>query len=1490
MRLACFLALFLFVTSAFAQRGKDGSKTVSGNEIVNEYTTLTADAPIGATSIFVNSNNLNANGRFASALAAGDLVLIIQMQGATINGMLHPVFGDVCSPNDISWGSINSLNNCGNWEYAEVSGTGGASIINLRCGLENAYTASGNVQIVRVPRYTDLTINGSGTITCEAWAGASGGVVAIEVEGATTIDGSIDVSGLGFRGGSVAGNNGSTDFNINWHAGTTQDKGGAKGEGVVGDWADYDLVGGRYAKGAIGNGGGGGSAHNAGGGGGANASNGTYAWSGLGIPDFVPAGWVGAWALEGITVGDESSGGGRGGYAWSQNNQNPLLVGPGDASWGGHNRSSIGGFGGRDLDYSTGKIFMGGGGGGGHENNTEGGSGGNGGGIIFLNTHGTISGSGTVDANGADGEGSEGATAGFGDIANTDGSGGAGAGGSVILSSPSNITGITINTNGGNGGNQVIDIGPFGSGDEAEGPGGGGGGGYIRTTGITGATNVNGGSYGTTNAGPMGAFDCNGATSGDVGLIESTTYSGSSLMAENDTICAGNTGTLTATGSPETGSTITWYDATWAQVGTGVSYTTGALSVDAMYFYGSCPGTDFDTVWVIVGTGVVIDDASISITDESCAGNDGAITGITVSGGTMPYTYAWNGGPSSGADTTMAAAGSYTLVVTDALGCSDNSGPHTIGTATGFTLDVSSIVITDESCAGSDGSITGIAISGGVGPFSYAWNGGPSSGLDTTGASAGSYTLVVTDLGTSCTETTGPHVIGSAAGLSIDISGMTITDANCTAADGSISGITVSGGTTPYTYQWNGAGTSSADTSGLVAGNYTLLVTDDNGCSISSGPHTVGSINNMVIDSVGFVLTDANCTAADGSITGITVSGPGSSYTYEWNGTTYPGADLTAALPGNYTLVVTDNNGCVDSTGVYTIGTSSTLTIDSTGFVLTNANCTAADGSITGITATGSAPLMYEWNGVPASGADTTGLAPGNYTLVVTDGNGCVDSTGVYTVGTVSTLSIDSTGFSVTDANCSAADGSITGILVMGGAAPISYQWNGTTSSGPDTVGVAAGNYTLVVTDNNGCMDSTGIYVVGSISTLSIDTTGIAITNENCGATDGSITGIAVSGGTTPYSFDWNGSASSTADTTGMVAGSYTLTVTDAAGCVEVVGPITVGSNSTLVIDDSGVVITDDNCGLGTGSISGITATGAGTLSYEWNGVVTSGPDTTGLLGGSYTLVVTDANGCVDSVGAFMVGTIAGPSIDTSTMVVADDACSSGIGSITGITASGGTGALNVTWNGTSAGFDTTGLFAGSFNLVVTDAAGCSDSIGPIVVNDLGGPTASFNASPMVTDTDNPLVTFTDASSADVITWDWTFDTLGTSTAMDTSFTFSNEGTYNVTLIVANAAGCTDTVSTTIIVNAVDSLSIPNIITPDGDEVNDQFRITGLKDGSYVAIFNRWGQKIFETSNYLNNWDGRTSAGDVVPDGTYYYIIQDSEGNKYAGHLTVHSG
>ena len=398
-----FFLILLVTTTVNAQKSKHGAKTVStANSKINEFTALTTNASVGSTLLNVTASGLNTNARFTSTLTVGDLVMIIQMQGALMK--LSPV--PVWAP-DSTYGRIYDYASCGNYEFAQVKSVISATQIELDCGLTYNYSSTGKTQVVRVPRYSSLNVTSTGTLTTDAWNGTIGGILVAEIDGNTTINagGVVTATGLGFRGGVALGNSGSGNGN---YATINPNDGAEKGEGIGSHRlsnSGQDTLG-KQCMGAPANGGGGGNANNCGGGGGANAGN-INNWNGYGV---LNATYSAIFELEYVGRGAVvSSGGGKGGYGTSTTNSNPTVNGPNNASnWGSFGRPSRGGFGGRPLDYSLGKLFMGGGGGSGHmtlnqSNGANACSGGAGGGIIYFLNYGTISGSGTINSNGANG-------------------------------------------------------------------------------------------------------------------------------------------------------------------------------------------------------------------------------------------------------------------------------------------------------------------------------------------------------------------------------------------------------------------------------------------------------------------------------------------------------------------------------------------------------------------------------------------------------------------------------------------------------------------------------------------------------------------------------------------------------------------------------------------------------------------------------------------------------------------------------------------------------------------------------------------------------------------------------------------------------------------------------------------------------------------------------------------------------------------------------
>jgi MYXO-CTERM domain-containing protein len=474
--------------------GKDGDRTITAaNTVVNTYAALYAGVNRNNNKITVRPTE---DATFANSLAQGDLLLIIQMAGAAMD-----------TTNTIDYGTVSSTNlgNAGHYEFASVESVTGNEIT-LTCLLKNDYTGpAGKTQVVRVPQYKTLTIQSANnaSITAPAWDGTVGGVVAVHAETTLVLNGKIDVTAKGFRGGATDDNTGSTST----YRSPNDTDGADKGESIVGYGAEYNTRGGRYGRGAPANGGGGGDSHNAGGGGGANARHGV-AWTGQGVMSTSVTGGAAAWPLDPNYAGRNSEGGGRGGYSYSENTADPTVTGPDDATaWGGDGRRQVGGLGGHPVDNNpASRLFVGGGGGAGDGNNGVAGRGGKGGGLVFI-IAGSVTGTGSIVADGEAGANAADGTGG-GDAA-----GGGGGGGTVVVHAVS-VAGISIAADGGSGGLQT------GTRTDTEGPGGGGGGGYIAVAGGTVTTSAKGGLGGTTSHAVMAKFPSNGATAGNDGQTD----------------------------------------------------------------------------------------------------------------------------------------------------------------------------------------------------------------------------------------------------------------------------------------------------------------------------------------------------------------------------------------------------------------------------------------------------------------------------------------------------------------------------------------------------------------------------------------------------------------------------------------------------------------------------------------------------------------------------------------------------------------------------------------------------------------------------------------------------------------------------------------------------------------------------------------------------------------------------------------------------------
>lgn len=418
--------------------------------------------------------------------------------------------------------------------------------------------------------------------------------------------------------------------------------------------------------------------------------------------------------------------------------------------------------------------------------------------------------------------------------------------------------------------------------------------------------------------------------------------------------------------------------------------------------------------------------------------------------------------------------------------------------------------------------------------------------------------------------------------------------------------VTVSGGTAPYTYNWmdqNSITVSTSNPANLPGGYYDLVVTDNNGCTVSidSGIMVYSQASfNVTVNT-----TQANCT--NGTAT-ATVSGTGgvAPYSYLWNTNATTNA-INSLTMGGYSVTVTDAQGCSASGYGYV---SQAITINPN-VVATPATCIQTNGAVSSFPSGGVPPYSYLWNNMSTAQTQTN-IAAGYYSVKVTDANGCIGNSATYVN---STTPINVT-YNVTASSCTAPTGSAT-LSVSGGTAPYTINWNtfpaqtGTTASN-----LPPGNYSFTITDANSCVRTGSI----TIQPVNIITVSFTHTSPTCTQANGSIS-VSASGGASPYTYSWS-NAATTSSITGVAAGGYSVTITDNAGCaitkshyLAAYSPLSIGIAST----PASCVYTSDGI---------ITATPfGGTAPYTWN--TTTGTNTmTGLATGNYYVGVTDANGC----------------------------------------------------------------------------------------------------------------------------------------------------------------------------------------------------------------------------------------------------------------------
>lgn len=602
---------------------------------------------------------------------------------------------------------------------------------------------------------------------------------------------------------------------------------------------------------------------------------------------------------------------------------------------------------------------------------------------------------------------------------------------------------------------------------------------------------------------------------------------------------------------------------------------------------------------------------STQVSPVSCfGGSNGAVQAIA-SGGVAPYVFAWSTGSSASAlnsDTIQnLAAGSYSVTITDANGC---VATESVQINEPTEIQVSGVV-QDAVCALNNGSIQVVA-SGGTPPYVYSWNNGAGT-ASLQNLASGTYVLYVADA-SGCYKSAQFTVNSLSSNLVVTTS--VLNPSSCNNNDGFIHAA-AGGGIMPYSYLWN-TGENTTAIGPLAAGNYAVSVTDGNGCTAIANVVLQGA-NGLSIATLG--KTDATCGQNNGMIANQFIGG-NSPYNYIWsNGASTnnpPGYGTVSNLnAGIYTITVTDVSGC-SATASYVINDVTPLYFINSS--VNPATCGQTNGAAAVFVTGGSAPYSYSWSDGTTS-PSLGYVAAGSYTLTIADANGCVRDTIVVVPNVNSNIMVSVNAISAT---CGGSNDGSAAAIVSGGVSPYTYLWsNGATGSNVNNL--IAGNYILTVTDVNGCSSNITFLINNGLTLTSSGS------NVSCFGGANGLADVAIQGGTAPFTYQWNNGQTSTF-IQNLLAGVYTVTVTDANGCSGISG-VTIQEPNALI---TGVNMQHPFDCNGQGGVAAVFVSGGNTpYNILWSNGSTSTINNTIVpnqgVNGVYTVTVTDGNGCSSS-------------------------------------------------------------------------------------------------------------------------------------------------------------------------------------------------------------------------------------------------------------------
>jgi gliding motility-associated-like protein len=856
------------------------------------------------------------------------------------------------------------------------------------------------------------------------------------------------------------------------------------------------------------------------------------------------------------------------------------------------------------------------------------------------------------------------------------------------------------------------------------------------------------------------------------------------------------------------------------------------------------------------------------ITQPSCANLDGGTIEVNVEGGEGNISLLWSNGM-DGSILSDLAEGIYYLTVTDEAGCIDSVSYEII--------EPSEIIVsgstTQSSCGGGlDGSIE-LDFSGGTGTLSVLWNNG-SEEDNLTGLSSGIYHVSISDEN-GCMVVDSFEVFEDAE-INLD---ETIDHVSCfEAINGSII-IELSGGEEPYTTVWN-TGSMESFISDLSSGQYSVTVTDANNCSrIQSF-----EVEQPPILELSGVETDALCFDANGSIE-LDVEGGTGNYVILWN-TGESDLQIDAIADTDYSVTITDGNGCTLEQ-LFSVGQPEILNIDAD---ITDPLCFGENGLID-LTISGGTPI-YDilWN---TGSVDNDLISQANtiYSVTITDLNGCEHS---IDVSHGQPQAIDISVIDLNDPGVNNDDGSIT-IDISGGIEPYLILWNDSNNQDTELAeGLEAGTYEVVVTDNNGCIESIEITLAQAALALSFSEE----QNVCFGECEGQIS-LDILGGLEPYSIVWSNGENGLI-IQNLCDGIYSAIVTDESGNTIQTPDIEITSPPELQVSPS---ITAISCpGESDGQINVEPSGGIIPFDIAWN----TGENTAlifDLSPGDYEVTITDANQCM-VIQSYTINELFAPDFNVQVLAKECDELGYDV-EIIGDFPNNYTFLLDGMPLELSQNNTISNLESGGYNLSYLWSPGCELELQEFQIE----PDLEYEIQ-LTLDSIEAQFGETVQLGAELFS-DMNLENYTLEWLVDNPFNCVHEDEHGqcdqielvtnqgetISLLFTDEFGCETLLSIQLRVEANENVFIPNVFSPNDDGVNDHFEIfSNISDVNVqsLRIYDRWGNQVFEQLNVpienLEPWDG-AFLGSRAIEGVYVYalLIETPKGEvlNYIGDVSL---